>query len=270
MRVSVDHRTRYHFTSPQDRLIQMLRLTPQDSADQTVVNWHIGVDCDARLRESRDGFGNRVTMLYAEGPIEGIEITVSGEVLTAGDAGVVRGVVEPLPPALFLRVTDRTGLSHSMREFAAGIDGADGDRIARLHTLNSRLHARFTLREEASDTGLTAEAAFQADHACPRDFAHMFIALARSEGIPARYVSGYHTRGDGDGHAPHAWAEAHVDDLGWVAFDPSRGLSADASYVRVAVALDAGGAAPVAGMRIGRGAERLDVDVQVEELTGDA
>lgn len=270
MRVSVDHRTRYHFTSPQDRLIQMLRLTPQDSADQTVVNWHIGVDCDARLRESRDGFGNRVTMLYAEGPIEGIEIIVSGEVLTAGDAGVVRGVVEPLPPALFLRVTDRTGLSHSMREFAAGIDGADGDRIARLHTLNSRLHARFTLREEASDTGLTAEAAFQADHACPRDFAHMFIALARSEGIPARYVSGYHTRGDGDGHAPHAWAEAHVDDLGWVAFDPSRGLSADASYVRVAVALDAGGAAPVAGMRIGRGAERLDVDVQVEELTSDA
>ncbi len=56
MRVSIDHRTRYRFTQPQDRLIQMLRLTPQDSTDQTFVNWHIGVDCDARLREARDGY----------------------------------------------------------------------------------------------------------------------------------------------------------------------------------------------------------------------
>lgn len=270
MRVAVDHRTRYQFTRPQDRLIQMLRLTPQDSADQTVVSWHIGVDCDARMREARDGFGNRVTMLYAEGPIEGIEITVSGEVLTAGDAGLVRGVVEPLPPALFLRMTDRTGLSQGMRDFAADVAGAEGERIARLHAINTALHARFAVQEEASDAGLSAEAAFQADHAAPRDFAHMFIALARAEGVPARYVSGYHTRDDGDGHAPHAWAEAHVDELGWIAFDPSRGLSADARYIRVAVALDSGGAAPVAGMRIGSGRERLDVDVQVEELTGDA
>ncbi len=267
MRVSVDHRTRYRFTSPQDRLIQLLRLTPQDSADQTVVNWHIGVDCDARLREARDGFGNRVTMLYAEGPIEGIEISVSGEVLTAGDAGIVRGVVEPLPPALFLRRTDRTGVSLAMRDFAAEIAGEA--LIARLHAINLELSERFAVQEEAYDTGLTAEAAFQSDHAAPRDFAHMFIALVREAGVPARYVSGYHTRGD-EGHAPHAWAEAYVNDLGWIAFDPSRGVSADASYVRVATALDASGATPVAGMRIGAGAEKLDVDVQVEELGGDA
>ncbi|MFD1786379.1 transglutaminase N-terminal domain-containing protein [Sphingomonas floccifaciens] len=269
MRVSVDHRTRYRFTSPQDRLIQMLRLTPQDSADQTVVNWHIGVDCDARLREARDGFGNRVTMLYAAGPIEGIEITVSGEVLTAGDAGLIRGVIEPLPPALFLRRTDRTGVSEAMREFAAAIDGVDGDRIARLHSINAALFARFAVQEEPHDEGFGADIAFQSDHAAPRDFAHMFIALLREEGVPARYVSGYHTRDGDEGHAPHAWAEAYVDDLGWIAFDPSRGVSADASYVRVATALDAGGAAPVAGMRMGPGAEKLDVDIQVEELGGE-
>ena len=103
MRVSVDHRTRYHFTEPQARLIQLLRLTPQDSTDQTVVHWHIGVARDARLREARDGYGNRVTMLYAAGPLTDIEITVQGEVLTAGDTGLVRGVAEPLPPALFAR-----------------------------------------------------------------------------------------------------------------------------------------------------------------------
>jgi len=98
----------------------------------------------------------------------------------------------------------------------------------------------------------------------------MLIALARADGTPARYVSGYHTRDDGAGHAPHAWAEAHVEGLGWIAFDPSRGISTDEHYVRIAVGLDASGAAPVAGMRMGKGREQLDVDVQVEEMGGEA
>lgn len=266
MRVHVDHVTRYRFTEPQARLVQLLRLTPHDSADQTVVNWHIGVDRDARLREARDGFGNNVTMLYCDGPVSDIAITVEGEVLTAGDAGLVRGVAEPLPPELFARLTDRTGASAEMRDFA-GAPG--GDRIARAHALNLALHRRFESREEHHDRGLTAIQAFARDTASPRDLAHMLIALARAEGMPARYVSGYHTQGDGDGHAPHAWAEVHVGAAGWIAFDPSHGISADARYVRVAVALDAAGAAPVAGTRMGEGDERLDVDVQVEAMNGE-
>lgn len=266
MRIAVDHRTRYRFSEPQRRLVQMLRLTPQDSIDQTVVNWHIGVDRDARLREARDGFGNRVTMLYCEGPLTGIDIAVQGEVLTAGDAGLVRGVVEPLPPELFLRATDRTAASDAMRALAP----ADGvGALDRLHALNLALHGRFRCREQRNDTGLSAGDAFALDAISPRDFAHLFIALARAGDTPARYVSGYHTREDGEGHAPHAWAEAYVERLGWVAFDPSRGLSTDEHYVRVAVALDAGGAAAVAGSRMGEGDERLDVDVQVAELGGE-
>ncbi|WP_326523420.1 transglutaminase family protein [Sphingomonas sp.] len=262
MRVAIDHRTRYRFTEPQARVIQLLRLTPLDSIDQTVVNWHIGVDCDARLREARDGFGNRVTMLYCEGPLDSIEIAVEGEVLTAGEAGVVRGTVEPLPPEVYVRATDRTGVSRAMREFAG--EGGD-DRLARLHQINLALHHRFSCVEEHHDRGLTAEQAFAHDAVSPRDLAHMLVALARSEAIPARYVTGY-LAGDEGAHAPHAWVEAHVDGLGWVAFDPCRGISADERHVRVAVALDAAGAAPVAGMRIGDGDERLDVEVQAEAM----
>jgi transglutaminase-like putative cysteine protease len=63
--------------------------------------------------------------------------------------------------------------------------------------------------------------------------------------------------------AAHGWAEAHVEKLGWVAFDPCTGLSADEAYVRVAVALDSAGAAPVAGSRLGEGEEELDVDLHI-------
>ncbi|MEO9130082.1 MAG: transglutaminase family protein, partial [Sphingomonas sp.] len=107
--------------------------------------------------------------------------------------------------------------------------------------------------------------AFALGAVTPRDLAQMFCAAARGLDVPARYVSGYSpVCFEGDSRpAPHGWAEAHVEGLGWVAFDPCSGLSADEAYARVAVAFDSAGAAPVAGSRLGEGDEELDVDLHV-------
>jgi transglutaminase-like putative cysteine protease len=265
MRIAVDHRSHYRFSQPQARIVQMLRLTPVDTQDQTVVSWHVGVDCDARLREAADGFGNKVTMLYAEGPLAEIEIVVTGEVLTSKTSGIVHGSSEPLPPLLYLRSTPRTVPGTTLPEFAqASVTGAK-DALDRMHRLNAALHVRFPWAPDASDTGKTAADAFEGEGTTSRDVAQMFIAAARSLVVPARYVSGYRT--DGEAHiAPHAWAEAYVDKVGWVGFDPATGLCPDESYVRVAVGLDALGAASIAGMRIGKGKEELDVDLHVDRL----
>ena len=63
----------------------------------------------------------------------------------------------------------------------------------------------------------------------------------------------------------HAWAEAHVEGLGWVGFDAANCLSPDARYVRVATGLDYGEAAPVIGTRIGGGSEALSVEIEVAQ-----
>ena len=68
--------------------------------------------------------------------------------------------------------------------------------------------------------------------------------------------------------AGHAWAEAFVPDLGWVAFDAANGICATDAHVRVAVGLDYLGAAPVRGTRFGGGGEALDVAVRVSEAGG--
>jgi transglutaminase-like putative cysteine protease len=269
MRIAIDHRTRYRFSEPQARLVQMLRLTPCDTRDQTVVSWSVGVDCDARMRDATDGLGNAVTMLYAEGPIEAIDITVTGEVLTIDAAGVVHGSVEPLPPLLYLRSTPRTHAGDTLPDFATEAAGGGGDPLDRMHRLNAALHARFPCAPDAADTGRSAAEAFNGEGVTSRDVAQMFIAAARTLRVPARYVSGY--RSDGIAHsAPHAWAEAHVEGIGWVGFDPVTGLSPDDSYVRVAIGLDAAGAASIAGTRIGHGREDLAVDLHVDQLGTDA
>jgi transglutaminase-like putative cysteine protease len=270
MRLNIDHRTIYRFSMPQGRLTQMLRLTPEDTHDQSVAAWHLHVDCDVRMRPGRDGFGNSITMLYVEGPIEHIEIAVTGEVLTNPSNGVVHGAHEALPPALFLRSTALTAPSEPLAAFAADAVAGTNDVVERLHVLNGAFHRRFELDRGRPIMGRSAAEAFELDAATPRDLAQMFAAAARGLGVPARYVSGYSSVCfNGDARpAPHGWAEAHVDRLGWVAFDPCTGLSADEAYVRIAVALDSAGAAPVAGSRLGEGDEELDVDLRIERGTG--
>lgn len=264
MRLSVDHRTTYRFTAPQSRVVQLLRITPDNSHDQTVASWRVHVDCDARLKEGRDGFGNRVSMLYAEGPLTDIEIAVHGEVVTSHSAGVVLGVAEPLPPPLFLRATQATPADPAITAWAREA-AAKAEPLAALHRVNRALAGRFIIARGRGEAGLDAGAAFARERVAPRDLAQIFCVAARALGRPARFVSGYHLwEVDGEHRpAPHAWAEAHVDGLGWIGFDPTTGRSPEEEYVRVAVALDAAGAAPVAGSRLGEGAEELDVDVSV-------
>ncbi|MEE2916831.1 MAG: transglutaminase family protein [Pseudomonadota bacterium] len=262
MRLSIDHRTTYRFTKPQGRIVQLLRVTPGNTHDQTVAEWHISVDCDARLREHRDGFGNRTTMLYAEGPLDRLEIAVSGEVVTSHSDGVLHGTFEPLPPAVFLRSTPVTDAGEVLAGFAHRMTEGHSP-LGALHALNRALHERFALDTGRPDRGLTVDDAFARDTATPRDLAQMFVACARSLDIPARYVTGYCDLQDGRRPTPHGWADGWVEGIGWIGFDPTLALSPEEHHVRIAVALDAAGCAPVAGSRLGEGEECLDVEVRV-------
>ena len=68
MRLHIDHSTVYQYAEPTRRVIQLLRLTPSSFVGQSVMDWRVDVDCDARLREGRDGFGNVTHMLYVDQP----------------------------------------------------------------------------------------------------------------------------------------------------------------------------------------------------------
>jgi transglutaminase-like putative cysteine protease len=265
MRLVIDHHTAYRFTEPQARVVQLLRMTPSDHDTQSVVDWRIDIDCDARLKTGRDGFGNITRMLYVDGPVEAIDITVHGEVITEDSAGILRGTVEPLPPLLFARTTTLTVPGTGLPAFAREAAG-DGDRLDALHRLNRAIHARFRRVAGRPDMTRTAADTFDAGAGVARDIAHLFIAAARSLDMPARFVSG-HCLSANPGQplqTAHSWAEAHVEGLGWVAFDPCWGRCPDKSYVRVAVGLDARYATPISGARRGGGEEDLDVDVRVD------
>jgi transglutaminase-like putative cysteine protease len=267
MRIRVTHRTRYTYAPPAKGAIQLLRLTPRGYDGQHVRAWRLDADCDCRLRPGEDALGNVTHTFNADGPLESLVITVEGEVETQDTAGVVRGTVEPFPPALFLRDTALTTADEEIRAFAAeGAAEAGADALGLMHAMTARLHANMRFEIGATDAATAAAEAFGRAHGVCQDFAHVLIAAARSRDIPARYVSGYLVRSDGavEQDAGHAWVEAHVEGLGWVGFDPANGISPSDAYVRVAVGLDYLGAAPVLGARHGGGRESLSVEVRVE------
>ena len=103
-----------------------------------------------------------------------------------------------------------------------------------------------------------------------QDHAHLFIACARVLGIPARYVSGYlySSGGESGSVASHAWAEAYVEGLGWVGFDPAHGVCMTDRHVRVAVGPDYLEAAPARGAQVGGADEVLAVKVNVAQGRG--
>jgi transglutaminase-like putative cysteine protease len=278
MRIRICHQTTYHYEVPPSGVTQILRPTPCNHEGQYVVDWRIDITADSRLSCHEDAFGNIVHTFTAGVPVSEISIQVEGDVETQDTGGIIRGGVERFPPSLFLRETALTAPDAAIQQFARTLQEAsgcthDGDVLKLLHGLLERLYtdlggASGPTRPTPAEKGAPAATAAEA-FACggreSQDLAHIFIAAARSLGIPARYVAGYfHDPGVlGDRDTGHAWTEAFVPALGWVGFDPAHGMCPTDAHVRVAVGLDYQSAAPVRASQYGGGSKARRVAITV-------
>ncbi|MEO0499978.1 MAG: transglutaminase family protein [Pseudomonadota bacterium] len=261
MRITVDHRTTYRYDTRPRRVMQLLRLTPVGFEGQTVGDWSIDLNCDAALIEKRDAHCNVVHLMTVEDVPEEVVITARGTVDRENTNGVVAGLDEMLPPLVYLQDSELTRANAKICAFAEDVIGNRTDPLERAHALLAGLYDHMTFSPGTTDVTTTAADAFDRGTGVCQDLSHLFCATARAASIPARYVSGHLYRQDGqnDQEAAHAWAEAWVDGLGWVSFDPAHGISTDEHYVRLAVGMDYLQAAPVVGTRAGGGMETLTV-----------
>jgi transglutaminase-like putative cysteine protease len=268
MRIHISHATTYTYETPPSGVTQTLRLTPRNYDGQYVLNWRIDLSEDCLLHQHEDAFGNITHSFTAEGPFRELWVEVEGEVDTQDTQSVVSGAIERFPPGLFLRETALTQADAAIVDFAQTTRAAAGsDALPLLHALLNALNREIKFDTDPTHSATTAAEAFALHRGVCQDLTHIFIAAARLLGIPARYVGGHFYRVDGvtAQDAGHAWAEAYVENLGWVGFDPTNGIGTTEAHVRVAVGLDYLGAAPVRGTRYGGGGETLKVAVHVDQ-----
>jgi transglutaminase-like putative cysteine protease len=268
MRIRISHATTYAYDTPPKGVTQLLRLTPRDHEGQHVVSWRIDLSEDCLLHEHEDAFGNIIHTFTAEGPFTTLMVEVAGEVDTQDTDGLVSGAIERFPPQFYLRETPLTRTDAAIIDFAQATRAVtDGDTLKLLHALLTGLNREMTFDTDPTHSATTAAEAFSIRRGVCQDLTHIFVAAARSLEIPARYIGGHFHRADGvtAQDAGHAWAEAYVENLGWVGFDPTNGISTTEAHVRVAAGLDYLGAAPVRGTRFGGGGETLTVAVRVHQ-----
>jgi len=263
MLIRIEHSTSYEYSEPLLATTQYLRMTPLSGRTQAVESW--ALTCPgASAAVWYDQYGNVCHTLTVVKPVDHLEIRVSGLVRTRDTSGVV-GVASPeLPLMLYLRETPATVATDAVRDFAGRFEGArDRDRIEVLHDIMLGIADAVSYKPGETHVHTTGSEALEQGSGVCQDHAHIFCAAARALDIPARYVSGYMTHGLGhDAHtASHAWAEAFVDSLGWVGFDPTNRACPDESYVRTAIGLDYSEASPIRGVRAGGGDETMRVSV---------
>ena len=269
MYLRIRHATTYRYAEPVVFGPHRLMLRPRDSFDLRVIDTAIAISPQASLRWMHDAYGNPVAMASFAGASDTLEI-VSELVIQRFGSALPRTKVEPDIESSEISYTpaERAVLQPYLDLAAADPDGA---LDAWLQAFRTRLNGGHLLRALAHEIYASLHYAVRFDEGTQhpldtlrmgagscRDYAWLFIELARRLGFAARFVTGYiHERSpEGAGMTSvagltHAWADVFIPNDGWVEFDPTNDLVADRQLLRVAVARVPEDASPVAGSYVG-------------------
>lgn len=270
MRLRIEHTTRYQFSAPVAHGLQRLRLTPKATHGQQVLDWQMQFIGARAEVEYDDHNYNRTVLISVQPGASMVEVHCTGLVETVDNAGMTGLHPGHMPLWTFLTQSGLTRPGPRIRAIMAGLDVPREATLPLLHRLSALVLDAVRYAPDETDVHTSGEEAASLGLGVCQDHSHIFIGAARALGIPARYVSGYLMMDDRvEQEATHAWAEAHVDNLGWVGFDVSNGISPDGRYVRVATGRDYREAAPVSGISYGAGDSRLEVRLAVEQQTAE-
>jgi transglutaminase-like putative cysteine protease len=282
MHYSIRHTTLFQYSSPVRESVMELRMQPRSEGPQSLRNFQIATSPRTQLYAYTDHLGNAVYHFnvlreHSELRLEvqsSVEMAPFPEIPGELDAlewqrynglNLRADHFDFLEPSKFARGS--APLCHFMTEVA--LDRPEGDPMTALRHLNTAIHNAFDYEVGVTEVHSPIDDALKEGRGVCQDFAHIMIAIARSWGVPARYVSGYlyHRRGDksrSGEDASHAWMEAWFPSLGWVGFDPTNNVMAQGRHIRVAVGRDYADVPPTRGTFKGDAVSELAIAVSVQ------
>jgi transglutaminase-like putative cysteine protease len=261
MKLHIQHTTSYKYENDVAHSTQYLRLTPSDSSRQKILSWVL--DLPTASSRSIDAYGNILHVITVDFPHQEIIIKAEGYV-DVDDSACEQG--DRLSPLVFLRPTPLTKADAELIEFAlpeVKYVRSEPEKAAR--HLMERMHKRMSFQPGETTVCTTAAESFQKRQGVCQDYAHVYLALAHSIGLPARYASGYLYTADTEHVVSHAWVEVWIKDHWW-GLDVANGIEAGHHHLKLAVGLDYLEACPIRGSRTGGGSETLQANARVQMM----
>ncbi len=288
----ITHITRYSYPQSVSVCHNVACLTPRTSAVQTCETSRLRVyPPPATMSERTDFFGNQIHHFSFHEGFQELTVRAQSRVrvmrpdLNAVSSSpawedIVRAATSAVSPEAlnayqFAFDSPRVMTANTYREYGVKTFTPNLPIHEAVRELTRRVHEEFTFDTEATHVSTTVEEVFENRRGVCQDFAHLTIAILRSLGLPARYVSGYLRTSPPPGEqrlvgadVSHAWVSVWCGpELGWIDADPTNDVLVGNDHVTIAYGRDYSDITPVKGVYIGGGPHSLKVSVDVEPLT---
>ena len=256
MRLMINHQTHYQYTALAKNSVQYIKMTPQNNVHQSVLTWAVSVP--GETQSQFDAFQNvwlTSTQRYA---YQNLSIMAQG--IIDINPNTKSAIDLNIRPQIFLQPTESTLCDLEMWAFAQTyVPVINYENLLRL---SFELIQKMPYMTYSTSVNTTAIDAFHHGQGVCQDHSHVFIAMCKALGIPARYASGYLYVPDQSHLASHAWAEVYLNQE-WHTFDVSNQLYTPSSHIYVAIGRDYWDVAPVRGIREKGGIESMSSIVQI-------
>lgn len=252
---------RYSYSDVVVQNDNFLRLSPFADPYQTPGPCEVATFPPGRQIQYPDRLGNTVHRVRITAPHRELIIAATGQVslnhvsvdaldVPLSDLQYGLEAQEFLTPS---RLADPAGVSH----VATGAQAGATTLMQTVSNVVTWIHANVHYERGYTSVNTTAADVLTTMRGVCQDQAHLCLAMLRSAGVPARYVSGLLTRQPGE---THAWVDFLHPLLGWLPADPTRGLVIDlgTDYLRFGIGRDYSEVPPVTGSFISRGNGQLD------------
>jgi transglutaminase-like putative cysteine protease len=240
-------RFEYVYPGPIYNLKQRLVIVPADHyGAQEVLNHQVAIHpSPIAIQQTIDSFGNRVLEL----DLSEVDRMVSFEaqmVVEHVAPDLSRLTISPAEAQHFTEPTPLTMPDDRIRLIARQLQHAATGEYDLALRINVWVNEAMRYKSGVTSVSTTAAEALSLGQGLCQDYAHLMLALCRSAGLPARYVSG-HLLGEG---GSHAWVEVFLQtQSGFSAFalDPTNRRQPHLGYVTVAVGRDYHDVSPTSG-----------------------
>lgn len=253
-KLSFEITTTLQFSQPVVEHYFLLRTIPLSFEGQHIVHATLTLTPDIPYTLQYDGFGNLNETGCIRFPHETFTYSISG----LAEINESRRMSEPLL-SIYKYPSYYTGVSKEMKSYLYSLH-LEGSILEKAQTLADAIFHDMAYLPGTTSTATTAMEAFAMKQGVCQDYAHIFIALCRYIGIPARYANGL-PLGTGPSHA---WAEIYADGI-WVGIDPTHNRFTCEDYVRFCVGRDFHDCALERGTLIGNALQSQTISGQVSE-----
>ncbi len=279
------------YASPVVHARHVLRLTPIDRTGQHVHVASLQIVPEPSQRgEGHDFFGNRITWITFGERHDKLTLKMSARVAVDATA-VSEGFATPafeavreevfattdigkMSPAHFVFPSRMVSLDPEIRAYARQSFAAGRPLLEGAIDLTYRIKADMVYDTGATTVTTTPPMSFALRRGVCQDFAHIMISGLRGIGLPAAYVSGYLRTAPRQGamglqgsDAMHAWVLVWCGaGAGWIGLDPTNAMLASDDHVTLAVGRDYTDVAPIDGVIVASGGQRISESVNVMPL----